>query len=112
MIGITRVVHCKNRLLIAVVLDGESRRSGSFEQLCKGAAWLHLEVAAEMTDTARTGSKAERRAGVCSSALCRLFAHSRQVCSLLLLLFILKNYYHNEDAMVSVHLYFWGGRNF
>lgn len=57
MLGIIRVIHCKNKLLIAAVFEGKSRRSGSCEQLCKGAAWLHLEVTAEMTDTARLGKR-------------------------------------------------------
>lgn len=60
MIGIVGVIYCKNRLLIALVFEGKSRRSGSFEQFCKGTAWLHLEVTAEMTDRASSGSAWEQ----------------------------------------------------
>lgn len=76
MIGIIRVIYCKNnKLLMPLYLEGNlGEEKASFEQFCKSTDWLHLEVTAEMTDTVRLGkqivSRAERRARSCSSALC------------------------------------------
>lgn len=106
MLGIIRVIYSKNKLLIAGVFEGKSRRSGSCEQLCKGAAWLHLEVTAEMTDTARLGkrlgAKLDAETGSApltrgqylpiqgKSSACYCFS----LCSKIMII---------EDAVVSVH---------
>lgn len=60
MIGIVWVVRIINFLLY---LEGNLREEkASFEQFCKSADWLHLEVTAEMIDTISLGKHSVRRA--------------------------------------------------
>lgn len=102
------MIYCKNKLLLAVVFEGKSRRRGSFEQFCKGTAWLHLEVTAEMTDTASLGKRlgAKLNAEQESAPLPRAEYLPIQGRSSAWYCFSLySNRMVIEDAMVSVHLY-------
>lgn len=115
MIGIIRVIYFKNKLLIAAVFEGESRRSRSFEQCCKGAAWLHLEVTAQMTDTASLGKQLEAKMNAEQEAAplpCVEYLSIQGRSSACYCFSLYSKIMIIEDAVVSVLLYLWGGRNF